>query len=131
MTASRRHVLLAAAALVVTACSHAGAAPPPRLQLRAAASDERLVLDGQVRAVRIVRDPERDGIALSVDLDDATRKDVASFTGRNVGRRVEIVVAGNTVATLTVRDPVDVPSLLLTATDDASVRRMTADLEGR
>ena len=69
--------------------------------------EDRLVLDGRLRAIRVVRDPERDGIALSVDLDQAARASIARFTGKHVGERVEILVAGRTVATLLVRDPVE------------------------
>jgi preprotein translocase subunit SecD len=98
--------------------------PPARLELRVAGSQDRLVLDGRVHEVRVVRDPERDGIALSVDLDAGTRQSVAQFTGRHVGEHVEIVVAGRTVAAPVIRDPIDAPALLLTGHDDDDVRRM-------
>jgi hypothetical protein len=132
MKSSRREFVVMASLTLLGAlagCAHGGYAIP-RLQLRVAGGTDALVLDGEVRAVRVVPDPERSGIALSVDLDAATRERVARFTGRHVGDHVEIVVAGRTVATLVVRDPVDVPSLLLTGRDDDEVRRMQRDLEG-
>ncbi len=125
---------------VLAGCAHdappapganSAASAPSRLELRAAGTHDCLVLDGQVHEVRVVRDPERDGIALSVELGAETRQSVAQFTGRHVGEHVEIVVAGQTVASPVVRDPIDVPALLLTGRSDDDVRQMQRQLEGR
>ncbi|HEX3344383.1 MAG TPA: hypothetical protein VHS09_07405, partial [Polyangiaceae bacterium] len=152
MTIARRLLLTMLAALAafsLFACSHGPEAtgpsvgPPSRLELRAVApespgvehvpswegagvavGEDRLVLDGGVRAVRVVRDPERDGVALSLELADDTRQRVAQFTGAHVGTRVAVIVAGRAAMTMTVRDPVSVPALLLTARDDATVREL-------
>jgi hypothetical protein len=138
MNSSRRHFVALVSLLALGAlagCTQTvaprGGDPSPGLQLHVAGGQDRLVLDGQMRAVRVVRDPERDGIALSVDLDEAAREGVARFTGKHVGERVEIVVAGRSVATLVIRDPVQVPSLLLTAPSDDEVRQMQRDLAAR
>jgi hypothetical protein len=47
-----------------------------------------------------------------------------------VGESVALIVAGRAATTLTVRDPVNVPALLLTARDDATVQEMRRVLEG-
>jgi hypothetical protein len=124
-------MLLAVAGACAKPAAPASTAGPPHLRLRVDGSSEALVLDGRVAGVREVRDPERDGIALSVDLDETTRTEVRNFTGRHVGDHVDIEVGGKTVATLVVRDPVDVPALLLTSKDDADVREMERELGGR
>jgi hypothetical protein len=111
--------------------SSAESTPPPRLELHVLGGEDHLVLDGEIRAIRLVRDPERDGIALSVELADAAREGVAQFTGRHVGERVEIIVGGRSVAKVAIRDPVQVPALLLTGTSDDEVRRMQRDLATR
>lgn len=133
MNRSRRRFIALVSLVALVACAPASSAtnPPARLELRVAGSQNRLVLDGQVHDVRVVRDPERDGIALSVDLDASTRQSVAQFTGRHVGEHVEIVVAGQTVAAPVIRDPIDVPALLLTGHDDDDVRQMQRKLEAR
>jgi hypothetical protein len=74
--------------------------------------------------VRVVRDPERDGVALSVELADETRRRVTEFTGAHVGERVALLVGGRAAMTMTVRDPVTTPALLLTARDDATVHEL-------
>jgi hypothetical protein len=137
----RRFVTIVSLALGVFAGCARPAAPsestssaataPARLELRVDGAQDRLVLDGQVHEIRVVRDPERDGIALSVELGADTRQSVAQFTGRHVGEHVEIVVAGRTVASPVIRDPIDVPALLLTGHSDDDVRQMQRQLEAR
>jgi hypothetical protein len=91
---------------------------------------ERLILDDAVRDTHLVRDPERVGTALSVDLRDDARPKLARFTSAHVGDRVAFVVGGRAAATLTVRDPVTGGSVLLTATNDADVLEMQRRLVG-
>ena len=154
-----RPFLAIVAGLALTACAGgapaagspptaARVAPPGHFELRAVAPEaagverlqawdggsvavgsDRLVLDSGVREVRVVRDPERDGMALSVQLAEDTRERVAAFTRRHVGEKVALVVGGRSASTLTVRDPVDVPVLLLTGRDDATVQEMERRLE--
>lgn len=149
MTSPLCRLLPSLVAVALLACSRppSGAAssqpPPSRLELRAVAPDspgvdhvpswegadiavgsDRLLLDGGVRQVRVVRDPGRDGVALSLELADDTRQRVARFTGGHVGEQVALIVAGRAAMTLTMRDRVDAPALLLTAHDDATVRDM-------
>jgi hypothetical protein len=129
----RKFAISAATLALLTACAHSpGAATtatdvPARLELRA--SDDHLVLDGDVRAVRVVRDPERDGRALAIDLRDEARPRLHAFTSRHVGERIATVVDGREAMTLTLRDPIDAATLLLTARNDADVddmrRRLT------
>jgi hypothetical protein len=74
--------------------------------------------------VRIVRDPERDGSALAVDLADADGARLHDFTARHVGDHVAIVVAGEERMRPLIRDPIAGPTLLLTGRDDAEVETM-------
>jgi hypothetical protein len=129
------------------ASSHIAAVSPRRFELRVVASEtgeripswdggevpvgaERLNLDDAVRETHLVRDPERVGTALSVDLRDDARSKLASFTSAHVGERVAFVVGGRAAATLTVRDAVIGGSLLLTAQNDADVLEMQRRLVG-
>jgi hypothetical protein len=130
-TMTRRKLTIAlglVAATLLAACARSPDAPPTapdapaRLELRA--SSDRLVLDGDVRAVRVVRDPERDGRALAIDLQDAARPRLYAFTSRHVGERIVTVVGGHEAMTLTLRDPIDATSLLLTSRNDADVDEM-------
>jgi hypothetical protein len=100
------------------------AAPPGPSRLELRAGDDRLVLDGSVKAVRDVPDPERPGKALAVDLADDARSRLTAFTARHVGERVRFVVAGREVMAPTVRDPITTPSILLTGGNDAEVDSM-------
>ncbi len=109
--------------LLVPACAHATSSPPAPSRFALRAGDDTLVLDGRVRAVHDVRDPERDGRALSVELDDRGRDQVRVFTSRHVGERIAIAVDGRDVMTPTVRDPLDGP-IRLTAPTDAEVDDM-------
>lgn len=128
----RRFALVLASLSILAACGGAPAsaaptasssgAPPPRLELRA--GQDRLVLDGDVQAVRVVSDPERDGKALAIDLRDDARARLEAFTSRHVGERVAFLVGGREAMAPTVRDPITVPSILLTARDDASLEEM-------
>jgi hypothetical protein len=121
--------------------SRSAPAAPHRFELRVVASEtgeripswdggevpvgnERLNLDDAVRDTHLVRDPEREGKALSVDLRDDARPRVQRFTAAHVGDRVAFVVGGRAATTLTVRDSVVGASLLLTATNDADVLEM-------
>jgi hypothetical protein len=125
----------------------AEAAAPHRFELRVVGSETgeripswdggevpvgaaRLNLDDAVRDTHLVRDPERDGQALSIDLREEARPKLARFTSAHTGERVAFVVGGRAAATLTVRDPVVGGSLLLTAHDDADVIEMQRRLVG-
>jgi hypothetical protein len=135
MLSTRRDVVIIGCLVLLAvagACANAAApalSSTPRLRLRVSGKDESLVLDGRVVGVREVRDPEREGIALSVDLDEEARGEVRTFTRKHVGEHVSIDVGGRTVATLVIRDPVDAPALLLTSRDDDDVRSMERELK--
>jgi preprotein translocase subunit SecD len=125
---ARRSVVLALALSPALAVACARAAPPAaspgpaRFELRA--EGDRLVLDGQVRGVRVVADPERSGRALAVDLDDRAQGAVTTFTTRHVGQRLAVLVAGREVMTPTLRDPITGPSIMVTGHTDADVEEM-------
>ncbi|MGO8996156.1 MAG: hypothetical protein ACLQVI_22825 [Polyangiaceae bacterium] len=133
MTISRRAILSSLSATLLLACASAPVPSshptPSRLELRAASDS--LILDGDVLAVREVRDPERDGIAVSVELSAQLRQRIEAFTSRHVGERVAILIGGRPVLRLTIRDPVTAPTLLLTAKTDANVREMERELGPR
>jgi hypothetical protein len=124
---NRRHFALAlVTSLAAVACggppapaAHPG---PSRLELRA--GDDRLVLDGAVKALRDVPNPERPGRALVVDLADDAGPRLTAFTARHVGERVQFVVGGRVAMAPTVRDPITAPSILLTGEDDTDVDAM-------
>ena len=115
---------------MLVGCAHVAAPPhaanPSRLELRA--PGEQLVLDDQVRAVRVVRDPERAGSALAVDFREDGGARLKAFTSHHVGERIAIRVAGREVALVTLRDPIEGATLLLTGRDDAEVDEMRRGL---
>jgi preprotein translocase subunit SecD len=85
---------------------------------------ETLVLN--VASASAKRDPRTLGPMLAIELDQASKKDLAAFTSAHVGSKIELRFDGKVLADTVIREPVTGGSLYISEPDWTNV--MASDL---
>jgi len=132
MTATQRSIIIAgsivvACVIVAVGVLFAISQSSSATKIAFAAPAERIEFGReQVNGVEVRKHEGR--WALVIGLKDGASKSFASFTERNVGKQVRILVDGELMTTVRVTEPVRSGRLRITSSDEAKLRRIAGKL---